>query len=297
MPREIGIYGKLPAQPDFVRWGAGAFSSAGLDRWLEDGVGALVQQRATLPSTPVHFLLAPPLAQDAFLGTLVASQDAVGRAFPLAVFTRLPATDVQAAFPVLPVLGASFLQAAASLLGQAAGQTAAELASAAEALPTVERPPRQGWLDGVAVLPAPSHLAPTAYAVRTIAAACENVGRSSRAVRSPLIVEVSASSPEARLFWLELVRRTLRWPDGTPSFFWTDGEPGRLLAALGGPPPSLLVDVAVPGRNNPRLWPLRTSVESAATQALSALTPAQRTALEDPRATLGQLLNALGGAP
>ena len=68
----VGLYGKVATQPDFFRVGAGAFSQAGLDRWLQEGAESLRAERTQLPTTPTAFLLAPAGAV-AFVGTLTAS--------------------------------------------------------------------------------------------------------------------------------------------------------------------------------------------------------------------------------
>src|SRR5262249_22933277 len=78
--------------PHVFRVGAGAFSQAGLDRWLQEGAEVLRAERTQLPATPTAFLLAPGAAAGAtaFVGVLAPSADAAGRSFPLALFNEVP---------------------------------------------------------------------------------------------------------------------------------------------------------------------------------------------------------------
>jgi type VI secretion system protein ImpM len=96
-----GWYGKLPAAGDFVaRRVPGAFCDA-WGRWLQ---GALEGARARLGSgwsedflsMPVwRFVIAPGLlTPNAWAGVMVPSVDKVGRYFPLALASALPAAPV-----------------------------------------------------------------------------------------------------------------------------------------------------------------------------------------------------------
>jgi hypothetical protein len=94
--------------------------------------------------------------------------------------------------------------------------------------------------------------------------------------------------------WFEFARRQIRAPGRVVSALWTEGAEGRLLLALGAPPPALLSYLANRKHKASRLWPLRTEIGSALDQADLALTPAQRARVGDAGGTLGQLVATFG---
>ena len=132
------VYGKVASQPDFLRLGAGAFSQAGLDRWLQEGVEALRAERAQWPATPAAFLLAPP-GSTAFLGMVAASVDAAGRSFPLALFREIATAEARETLPSLPTVLAGFVSDATTLLSSGPNFDGDTIARQAEAL-AVELP-------------------------------------------------------------------------------------------------------------------------------------------------------------
>jgi hypothetical protein len=144
--------------------------------------------------------------------------------------------------------------------------------------------------------PAPALLAalggssPTlAYALRTLVLAVDQAAKTGPAGANVLTVDAPTPTAAARSLWLEIARRRLGWHDAPPSLLWTDGLDGRLLMMLGPPAPTALAYLANPRHRGTRLWPLRTTVASAADQALASLTAEQRRAVEDPSASLGDL--------
>jgi hypothetical protein len=106
-------------------------------------------------------------------------------------------------------------------------------------------------------------------------------------------IDAPAPSGEAIGLWLEIVRRRLG-PRTLPNLIWTEGLEGRLLITLGAPAPAALAYLANPRHRSTKLWPLRTSVPSAADEALKALSAEQRRLVENPGATLGDLATAFG---
>jgi type VI secretion system ImpM family protein len=293
----VGVYGKVASQPDFLRAGAGAFSQAGLDRWLQEGVEALRADRSVLPATPIAFLLAPPGVTTAFVGALAASADAAGRSFPLALFVETSTAQARETLPSLPTAYAPFLNDGSVLLSTAANLDGAEIARQAQVLqvgtPAVPEP--HAWKnEPVRVLAAAfgGSLPAVAYALRTLVAACDRSVEGGAIATAPLTVDAPAPGPATVSLWLELVRRRLGWRDTVPSLLWTNGPEGRLLLTLGAPSPSALTFLANPRHRSTRLWPLRTAIASAADQAWAALAPEQRRAIEEPDALLGDLASA-----
>lgn len=81
-----GIYGKTPAQGDFLRLGVSGELAGALDGWLETGVGALdadADWGEGAAAAPWRFAAtAGALAPQALAGVFTASADKVGRRFP-----------------------------------------------------------------------------------------------------------------------------------------------------------------------------------------------------------------------
>jgi len=294
----IGLYGKVASQPDFFRLGAGAFSQAGLDRWLQEGVEALRAERTQWPAAPTAFVLAPPGAT-AFLGILAASVDAAGRPFPLALFREVPSAEARQTLPSLPGILAGFVRDATALLSAGPSFDGDTIARQAQAL-AVDAPaataPR-GWRDE----PAPA-LTETlggsgpavAYALRTLVAACDRAAGGAVTPANVLTVDAPVVGPATSALWLQIACSRLGWGETSPSLLWTAGSPARLLITLGPPSPLALAFLANPQHRSSRFWPLRTKVPAAADQAWAALTPSQRAALEDPSASFGDLAAAFG---
>lgn len=92
-----GLYGKLPARGDFVLRHLGPEFVSAWDAWIS---GSIVASSKALGSTWLQrFLMAPPwrfalapgiVGTSGWLGVMVTSADAVGRAFPLTVAAELP---------------------------------------------------------------------------------------------------------------------------------------------------------------------------------------------------------------
>jgi type VI secretion system protein ImpM len=294
----VGLYGKVATQPDFFRMGAGSFSQAGLDLWLQEGVEALRAERAQWPTTPTAFLLAPP-GSTAFLGMLAASVDAAGRSFPLALFREIPAAEARESLPSLPGTLAGFVSDATTLLSSGPSFDGDTIAQQAQALAGEVPAPAEpyAWKNepARALEEALGGSGPAvAYALRTLVAACDRAAAGAATSANALTVDAPVTGPATSALWLEIARGRLGWRDAVPSLLWTAGAQARLLITLGPPSPSALAFLANPQHRSSRLWPLRTTVASAADQAWAALTGPQRTAVEDPSASFGDLAAAFG---
>jgi type VI secretion system protein ImpM len=95
--RRVGWYGKLPTRGDFVGRGLPARWRSDWDDWLQRGLalaagsldgGAL---RERLGAFAPWRYVALPAPGEIWSGIIVASQDRVGRAYPLTLAERLPA--------------------------------------------------------------------------------------------------------------------------------------------------------------------------------------------------------------
>lgn len=297
---EVGVYGKVRGQADFLRAGAGDFCQAGLDRWFEAALEALRTSGGRLPEPPTAFLLAPDGARGAFVGAFAPSTDAVGRSFPLIVFAEIDQQDLVHRLAAVPASFRSFVDEAA-LLVALAPESPGEVLARVDALAAFAAHPDDGrsFMPSLGDVPAQPLLAalgdsPRAlgYAMRTFVAACEQAMKTGPRATSGVITVDAPAPPAARQLWLELAARKLRWRDALPSMLWTETPTGRLLLTLGPPAPASLSYLANPRNRSSRLWPLKTDVVAALDQAMGLLTPEQRRCVEDPRCSLGDLLTA-----
>jgi type VI secretion system protein ImpM len=295
-PGAVGFYGKIAAERDFVRVNAGAFLRAGLDRWFQEAVEHL--QGAQLPAEPACFLLSLAASAQPFIGTFAPGADAIGRAFPAAIFAALdpsPGVDVS----LVPLRFASFLQAGARLAMAAptltANQLAAEIGALASGFRTVVQMPdvramlaRSRCVDLGAALGGQPEAA--AYALTTLIEACSQAEAPGSCARA-LVLDCPAPSDELRTFWLELVRRHLRGQ--MPSFLWTRD---RLLVALGPAHSLMLAYLVDPEHEGSHRWPLRTLDPAAHVKAPEKLSPGQRRVLAAGDASLAEVLQIFAEA-
>jgi len=285
-----GIFGKIPAQGDFLRVNAG--EALALARWLEEGSEAAYRAGARLGPEPVRFLHRE--GGRAMLGVLAGSADKVGRAFPLAVFAPLEPAALEQA-PLLPVAARGLFAAAEALLADAARLAPADLAARLRALPPVsgdDLAAAGAWATGALREGAAPLLARLGgagmplYAAHAFRSACRPA-RGKEPERAAAVLDCPAGSDAEVHAWLELARRSLAW---APGFLWAAP---RLLVSVGAPPPAALAALAAPSRDNPRIWPLSTTAASAVEAARKALGPALVATLEDPAVTIGELVASL----
>ena len=295
-----GLYGKIPAERDFVRINAGDFQHAALDQWFQEGVECLHTDRTVLPSEPTHFLLVAP-GGDAFVGGFMPGADAVGRNFPLVISVRLEARNMVDALPLLPSIFGPFYEAATTVAEAARGLTAQDLAAQVDWL-------KETLKQSAPALPLNELLAGSSffelrvaigslnegggYALHTLATACEQVSaKPPESAKQTVTLECPTPTDGMRAFWLELIRRRLRPGAATPSVMWT---PSRLLVALGPAPAQMLAFLANPEHKSQRFWPLRTNSVAANEKAVQALSPAQSQLLGSGQASLADVLETFG---
>jgi type VI secretion system protein ImpM len=227
-----GLYGKIPAQPDFVRLRAADGPARPLVLWLEEGSEAAKRAGAPCGSEPVRFLFRPAGAARALAGVLVGSGDKVGRSFPLALFAQVESPDLAASFPALPLAAAGFLDAAAALAREAAGLSAGELSARLESLPLPgahdlaagaaearSRAALESARDLLARLFGEAGNGQRLYALHCFRTACQGV-RGKEPARAAAVLDCPVRSEVDRWAWLELARRGLGW-QAPPSFFWS----------------------------------------------------------------------------
>jgi type VI secretion system ImpM family protein len=295
-----GLYGKIPAERDFVRINAGDFQHAALDQWFQEGVECLHTDRTRLPSEPTHFLLIAP-SGDGFVGGFMPGEDAVGRNFPLVISVRLEARSPVEALPLLPSIFGPFYEAATTVAEAARGLTAQDLAAQVDWL-------KETLKQSAPALPLNELLAGSSffelrvaigslnegggYALHTLVTACEQAStKPPETAKQTVVLECPTPTDGMRAFWLELIRRKLRPGTATPSVMWT---PSRLLVALGPAPAQMLAFLANPEHKSQRFWPLHTTSVTANEKAVQALSPAQSQLLGSGQASLADVLETFG---
>jgi type VI secretion system protein ImpM len=300
-----GLYGKIPAQADFVRLRAADDVARALVLWLEEGSEAAKRAGAPCGAEPVRFLFRSAGGARALAGVVVGSGDKVGRTFPLALFAQVEGPDLAPAFPGIPRAATGFLDAAAALASEAARLPAAELAARLDGLP----------------LPGPADLAAAAAEERALAAAesghdfmtrlfgeagsgqrlyalhcfrtaCQAVSGREPA-RAVTVLDCPARSDVDRWAWLELARRGVIGREAPPSFFWSDGPGSRLLLSLGPVPAYAFGALWRPGPGDGRIWPLLTDKPSAVAAAERALGQPVVRAIDRPGLSVADLLDVV----
>jgi type VI secretion system protein ImpM len=294
-----GLFGKIPAQPDFVRLHGGEPLVQALALFLEEAVetsrGAVAAE-----GPPVRFLLRFPLTRGALVGAIAPSTDRVGRRFPLAVFATIAGPGLALRFPLLPIALRGFLAAAEEVLAASRGlplaevqdrvralgpQAAADLAASEPFAAAASGAPARGLLD---LLGEGGAQAP--YAMHAFRTACQPV-RGREPAKGGVALDCPVADDAHVHAWLELTRRHLAWPE-PPSFLWREGAAPRLLVALGPPPAAAAGRLLGATADHPKIWPLTTRQPDAVAAACRALGPELTAALERPGATLGDLVSS-----
>jgi type VI secretion system protein ImpM len=293
------VYGKIPAQGDFLRVNVVDPAAVEFSRWLEEAQEGMYRTGAALPALPVCFVHVVPGARTAVVGALLPSRDAVGRVFPFAAFVPVDAGALSRSYPRAPLAFSLFLGEVARLgrdattlgapavlerLRQIPLPGPAEWALADELTERLLDQPTGGLLRSLGEAPAGA-----AYGLKTFLGACATDGAEVPA-RTRVVLDCPLAG-EGPAVWLELARRVLRWRS-PPPFFWTEAAPPRLLISLGAAPAAVLGLLARPDPRSNLVWPLRTTQMAAADTALAALTAEQRAAVGDPARTLRELFSA-----
>ena len=298
-----GLFGKMPARADFVRVRAGDPAARALVLWLEEGSEAAKRSGAPLGADPIRLLLSMPGTARVLLGVLAGSADQVGRRFPLAVFASAEGRDLAATFPLVPSGARAFLDAAAKLVAEAGQLTAQDLPARLDALPALAEDALSREEAGLKALAggAPArdllgrlfgNLAAGQhwYALHCFRSACLPV-RGREPAGPGVVLDCPAQEDLDRFTWLELARRGIAW-SRPPSLFWSEGNPGRLLVALGAPPAGAFAALWNPAHRDGKLWPLTTQKPEAIALAQKALGPAALQ-LERPGVSVAGLISAL----
>jgi type VI secretion system protein ImpM len=280
----VGFVGKLPAQADFVRQHLNDRVGGEFDRWLVKATQTQLSAKVSLPKAAIRFVFSAPQCESVAIGVILASSDHVGREFPIALYTVLPAQLAARHALGLPLAYLEFLDQAEAVCAQAATLSADELRAKAAALVP---PPQdivlaaaQQCRDVLAQTDAGEMLErvfpqgqPNAsfYALQTFMVAGEGA-RGASASAAPTVLDCPISTDVDLAAWIELGRRGTPPFAACPTLAWMQVNP-RLLLVLGHAPEQLLHFVADPKHKSSRLWPLTTERPEAIERARELLAP------------------------
>lgn len=289
----IVVLGKLPERGDFVRSRAAGEIERAFELWLQRNVE---RSHGKIPAFCVRFLVRLDDGGSPLAGTWAPSCDAVGRAFPLALTTRVPAELAALPWPLLPSYYGTFFARAEECLAGAADAPFASVIEEADALeqPHPSSAPRALY-DAMQTLSAlhtgefASQLFggdwqdALAYALSALRQGAGQVD---------LTLDYPALDPEHLYVWFELTRACLHTRSVPAALLWaSDGKRG--LAALGPPSDQLVSFLLEPEHASQRRWPLWTQRAHATASSRERLPAAVRAHLENGESYVHELVRLL----
>jgi type VI secretion system protein ImpM len=302
----LGVYGKIPAQGDFVRINASDQAAQSLDVWIQEGLETLHRMGVPFPAEPLYFLHHGHPSLPATVGAMIASHDSVGRVYPMTVFARVDPAWLATRWSGAPLGYGLFLRDATRILHDLARADAQLLGAwtrnlrlpSAHDLAQVDVVCMHALQNftGAQVLPRMTgdpNAATCWYALKTAVDACDTAR--TRPSRTPIVLDGPLTGDLDLFAWLELMRRRLQGAF-VPTVLWRESAPARMLACVGPPSGVLLRYLVNPEDNAPQHWPLWTNRADAVAQARLALSPAHQAAIAQWNAPLESLLSALGWA-
>lgn len=301
----VGLLGKIPGEGDFVRIRAAVDIVGAFDSCLQSAIAKA--DGGHFPSTALRFIFRGAEHPRALVGCITGSEDAVGRKFPLAVFSPVGAATLSRTFPCVPGLFAEFFEEVEEVLEAARTSPLEELRPWIEELTAPEVEP--GAVDGAvqAMLGTQRHgkswdrllgdggIDARCYAIRTFMAACENA-RAAEGRGAGVALDCPSDSVTDVIFWMELARRLLQWRRVPPSMVWVEGASQRILIGLGESATAAVLPFLGSAAEVPRVWPLRTTKVEARQGARAALSAPQVEVLEREGVSNAELLTCLCGA-
>ncbi len=114
----VGLFGKLPSHPDFIRLNAGGPLARTMDEWMQEGMSNMRLQVGDGWETmfdraaPIYFVYRDKDPSTALIGVSRASYDRTGRRYPFSVFAYAYLGRNGSGIHVAPQAFAPFLKAA-----------------------------------------------------------------------------------------------------------------------------------------------------------------------------------------
>jgi type VI secretion system protein ImpM len=284
------VFGKVAARGDF--WSSGQHGPAerAFAGWLTRSVEA---SGGRIPRGAVRFV-ASSADGPTLVGCWIASRDAVGRAFPLSVWCRVPADVEDAQQSLLLLHHETFAVAAERAFSSCLECEQDELERARDALVVPHTSALPGLLQQLRGALAGVHVHTFArrnfarWPVASLGYAVAALQRAAALLEPELTLDVPVSSPCDLFAWLELLLGALGGARRWSRILWSPSL-GRMLVCLGSPSTQLLAYLDGAEQGSSRRWPLWTETRQAALVARAEL-DAERARCLDDNGTLSQLI-------
>lgn len=280
-----GLFGKIATASDFVSVGDYSPASGHLSKWLEEGVGwAATQAKADwlqLESMgPRAFVFSPQEADNGdrvVVGLLQPSRDAVGRRFPLAVYSELSLGGDGQNHSVIPLAAGAFLESAQGILSSAEGGQdprprllrgtpgiSGQLAQAKDEFSM--------WASGTPLSSVWDSLLGEGETARVQSVVANLIAlllplRGQEGAMTPLAVRLplGGAGVGGAVFWLDVIRRCLGWRRRMLCAFWhTYVGSGTIVVPLGSPQPRTLLGLWVADERDDSMCDLTGAVTAVA---------------------------------
>lgn len=301
----IGLYGKIPAQPDYVMANLTDPVSLVLSEWIDRGFEDLAAAGFPFPPYYTRFVFTAPTLSSAAVGVIGPSQDQIGRRFPFAIFHTISVSTVLKSLAAIAVSYTGFYREVSLLLDEIPNLSQHDVFERYRAL----QPPTQGQIAeagkdaGQALIEAGAQdfanrlfgdpaQGKQNYAYNTFMIAALDAAKHPTAT-APTVLECPVAVDIDLLAWLDLAQRVLGWRDQAPSFFWAVEPTPRLLIALGSAPKQIVRYLADPACSSSKLWPLWTDRTEAIADATALLTAVTGDVERYPNRSITELFNAL----
>lgn len=297
----IGVFGKIPSYPEFVRIGSAGPTDKAFERWLQMANDQLARADVKLSSTPIGFAFRDEKADSLLIGVVVGSRDKVGRNFPLAVYCEYGVVKST----VLSLLAEAFRPALTqlSMLAMTALETDREALKNASKRVEVPRGKtirdgREATAEALRTIPVEQVLArmfveqnDRAYGINVIQRACAQSVRDGSA--RPTCIDATVTSDIELCFAFAAAESQLPETMGPLSAFW-DVSSQRVVVVPGLPDSKLLVSMAAPHSQNQKIWRTETSSESSRKGAWEKLSEPVKELLQEPgEASIQELLDRM----
>lgn len=300
----IGVFGKIPSYPEFISIGSRSKTGRSFERWMQMANDQLARAAVELSATPIGFCYRDEDAGSLLIGVLVGSRDKVGRKFPLSVFCEFGVAKTTAVSLLAEAFRPALTQL--SMLALTAVETTRDSLKAA--VSRVTRPGATAIREGleaseealrtVTIEQVLSRIfvqeTERAYGFSVLQKACQQSRRDGAS--RPTALDVTVTSDVELSFWLAAVESQLPNSQGPVAAFW-DVSNQRALLVPGAPDSMVLVSLASPHAQNPKLWRTETSSESSRKSAWDKLDEPIREMLKEPgEASIADFLERLGAA-
>lgn len=317
----VGLFGKLPSHPDFVRMNAGSPLARVLDTWMQEGLSVMRTQlgngweAAFDQAAPLCFAFRSKDASEALVGVCRPGRDHGGRRYPFLIFAHASLGRGGAAFHVVPQGYAVFLKAARriAVVDCAEGidnHRAAQIMNLASILPQnlVESQQRfDRYLTDVTMesfwrgLYGDFQDRRKYLVVKNVFATLaprrgHDVSRFGFAMRMPTSSDPDQPGLQAAT-WFRLCQATLGGnPLDQSVLFWYPGgesSPTGCLLFFRAPSPSMLPSLFVPQAAHESIWNTETMGSDHLDSARDELGESVAAALDSPRLSLREFIRAV----